>query len=121
MHVGGIFCGLAKAFDCVNHEMLLSKLYYFLIQGATANWFRSCLTKRKQKIEIKSLYATQSTYLSWGTIKHGVPQGAILGPLLFITYMNDLSPPINPLAIPIMFADDTSIIISGKNLDDFCM
>jgi hypothetical protein len=61
MHVGGIFCDLAKTFDCVNHEMLLSKLHYFGIQGATANWFRSYLTERKQKVEIKSPYATQST------------------------------------------------------------
>jgi hypothetical protein len=59
MHVGGVFCDLAKAFDCVNHEIFLSKLHYFGIQGATANWFRAYLTERKQKIEIKSPYATQ--------------------------------------------------------------
>jgi hypothetical protein len=53
VHVGRIFSDLAKAFNCVNHEILLSKLHYFGIQGATANWFRSYLTKRKQKIEIK--------------------------------------------------------------------
>jgi hypothetical protein len=47
MHVGGIFCDLAKAFDYVNHEMLLCKLHYFGIQGATANWFRFYLTERK--------------------------------------------------------------------------
>jgi hypothetical protein len=51
MHVGGIFCDLAKAFDCVNHEILLTKLHYFGIQGATASWFRSYLTGRKQKIK----------------------------------------------------------------------
>jgi hypothetical protein len=79
------------------------------------------LTERKQKIEIKSPYATQSTYSNWGTIKHGVPQGSISGPLLFVIYINDLSPTINTLAIPIIFADDTSIIISSKNLEEFCM
>jgi hypothetical protein len=56
MHVGGIFCDLAKAFDCfffdcVNHEILLTKLHFFGIQGATASWFRSYLTNRKQKID----------------------------------------------------------------------
>jgi hypothetical protein len=74
IHVG-IFCDLAKAFDCVNHEILLSKSHYFDIQGATANWFRSYLTGRKRKIEIKSPYATESTYLSWETITHGRFEG----------------------------------------------
>jgi hypothetical protein len=87
MHVGGIFCGLAKAFNCVNHVILLSQLHYFGIRGTMANWFRSYLTERKQKIEIKSPYATRSIYLSWGAIKHGVPQGSILEPLLFIIYI----------------------------------
>jgi hypothetical protein len=75
MYVGGIFCDLAKACDCVNHEILLIKLHFFGIQGATASWFRSYLTDRKQNIEIKSPYATQSTYSNWGTTEHGVPQG----------------------------------------------
>jgi hypothetical protein len=84
MHVCGIFCDLAKASDCINHEIFLTKLHYFGIQGAMASWFRSYLTGRKQKIEIKSPYTTQNTYLSWGTIERGIPQGSILGPLLFI-------------------------------------
>jgi hypothetical protein len=92
----------------------------FGIQGAMANWFRSYLTERKRKIEIKSPYATQSSYLSWGTTKHGVPLGLLLGPLLFITYINDLPPTINTLARPIIFIDDTSVI-SSKNLDVFFM
>jgi hypothetical protein len=119
--VGGIFCDLAKPFDCVNHGILLSKLHYFGVLGAMVNWFRSCLTGRKQKIEIKSPYGTQSTSLNWGTVKRGVLQGSVLGPLLFLTYINELPPTINTLTIPIIFADDTSLIISSKNLDDFCM
>jgi hypothetical protein len=53
MHVGRTFCDLTKAFDCVNHEILLAKLHYNGIQGTVAKWFRSYLTNRKQKTEIK--------------------------------------------------------------------
>jgi hypothetical protein len=84
-----------------------------------ANWFKSYLTDRKQKIGIKSPYTTQSTCSNWGTIEHGIPQGPILGPLFFIMYINDLQPTINTLAALIIFADDTSVIISSKNLDIF--
>jgi hypothetical protein len=61
MHVG-IFCNLAKAFDCVNHEILLVKLHFYFIQGTTT-------TNRKQKTEIK----LQKFSSKWGTVKHGVP------------------------------------------------
>jgi hypothetical protein len=53
LHVGEIFYHLAKAFDCVIHEILLAKLHYYGIQGTVANWFRSYLTNMKQKAEIK--------------------------------------------------------------------
>jgi hypothetical protein len=74
-HVGGMFCDLAKAFECVNHKILLSKLQFYGIRGTILKWLRSCLTDRKQKVEIKSPKYTQNFYSNWGTIKHGVSQG----------------------------------------------
>jgi len=87
LYVGRIFCDLSKAFDCVNHEILLTKLHFYGIQGITIDWFRSYLTNRKQKVEIKSPNSTHNLLSDWGILKHGVPHGSILGPILFLVYI----------------------------------
>jgi hypothetical protein len=107
---------LAKAFDCVNQEILLAKLHFCGIRGATADWFKSYLTNRRQKVEIKSRNETRNFFSDWGKLKHGVPQGSILGPLLFIIHKNDLPRKINSISKPLLFADDTSVIIYNRNL-----
>jgi hypothetical protein len=98
----------------------LALLHFYAIQGTAVNWFRSYLTNIKQKLEIKPSSATPNFSSNWGTVANGVPQGSILGPLLFITYINDLSSTIKTLSEPVIFTDNTGVIISNKNVDDFC-
>jgi hypothetical protein len=115
MHVPGILCDLAKAFDCTNHEILITKLNIYGTCGSAANSFRSYLINRRQSVEIKSPNNIQKFYSSWGIIKRGILKGSILGPLLFIIYINDLPPTMNTLSELIILADDTSVIISSSD------
>jgi hypothetical protein len=73
-----------QGFDCVNHEILLAKLHFYGIQGAFEDWFGFHLSNRKQKGEIKPPHTTKTFFSDWGTLKHEVPLGSNLGPLLFI-------------------------------------
>jgi len=71
-------------------------------------------------VEVKSLKTTQIFSCNWGTQNYGVPQGSILGPLLFIMYITNLPMRINSASKPIVFADDTGVTISKRNYGDFC-
>jgi hypothetical protein len=107
----GVFLDLSKAFDTIDHGILLRKLYLLGIRGVVNNWFGSYLSNRKQFVEIKDC---RSALMQ---ISCGVPQGSILGPLLFIIYINDLVSAIQDCDV-IMFADDTNLFFTSKNLID---
>ena len=100
-----------KAFDTVDHEILLNKLYHYGIRGVAHDWMKSYLTNRPQQV---SYNGETSAYKN---MKCGVPQGSILGPLLFIIYINDLSSVSNILT-SVLFADDTTLLDSDSNLTE---
>jgi hypothetical protein len=79
--VGGIFCDLRKAFDVVNHKILLNKLQQYGIVGKFNALIKSYLTERYQRVVIQD--NSNNSYSDWEIVKHGVPQGSILGPLFF--------------------------------------
>ena len=108
-HSIGIFIDLSKAFDTINHEILMKKLYHYGIRGIAHSWFNSYLTNRKQLVYIEGVYSPLCN------ITCGVPQGSILGPLLFVLYVNDIINSSKCLQF-ILFADDTNLFYSCTDL-----
>ncbi len=104
----GVFLDLSKAFDTINHQTLLNKLEHYGIRGPALSWFTSYLTNRRQYVNFNGVNSKT------GLIDCGVPQGSVLGPLLFILYTNDLHTCLES-SKGILFADDTTDYITGPN------
>jgi retron-type reverse transcriptase len=104
----GVFLDLSKAFDTLNHEILLAKLQHYGINGLALKWIKSYLLGRKQFVQFKESRSSEQTIVC------GIPQGSILGPLLFILYINDISNA-STLTESLTFADDTSVFYSHSD------
>lgn len=107
----GIFLDLSKAFDTVDHSILIGKLEKYGIRGIPLSWFKDYLSNRKQQVKCNE------TLSSFKAINFGVPQGSILGPLLFLIYINDL-PNVSSILHFILFADDSNVFISHKSYEN---
>jgi len=117
--VGGLFCDLQKAFDCVNYDVLLSKMKFYGITGVANRLLESYLRNRYQRVIINDHNNSNAYFSKWKKVQHRVPQGSVLGPLLFLIYINDLYKSVSDKSSPILFADDTSFIIANCNESEF--
>ena len=103
-----IFCDLSKAFDIIDHDILLHKLVHYGLRGVVNDWLRSYLNNRKQYVELKHAKSRQNF------ISCGVPQGSILGPLLYLLYVNDIGVACDDKIYS--FADDTTLLTSSNSV-----
>ena len=109
LFTSGIFIDLKKAFDTVNHQILLNKLNHYGFRGIINNWFESFLCNRSQTLKINKQLSDVAL------ISNGVPQGSVLDPLLFLLYINNIHTCSNTFNF-YLFADDTNILYANKNL-----
>ena len=108
----GIFLDLAKAFDTISRKILIKKLACLGIRGGPLEWFRSYLCNRTQRVVLADHHSDSAT------VNFGVPQGSVLGPTLFIIYINGLCSTELPQAKIFTYADDTAIIFHGKKWEE---
>ena len=112
----GLFLDLSKAFDTLDHNILLQKLERYGIRGKALEWFKSYLSTRKMRCKCRVESSTKIEYSEYFNSNYGTPQGSCLGPLLFILFTNDLH--LNIIySSTILFADDTTLYNSHRNLE----
>ena len=113
VYLGAVFIDLSKAFDTVPHNLLLKKLEPYGIRGVALDLIESYLSNRKQYVTLNGVQSTTQD------INIGVPQGSVLGPLLFLMHINDLPNAVRNLK-SILFADDTTLFTKNKNAQELC-
>lgn len=118
MHTLAIFLDMSKAFDFVSHKLLLAKIERYGLRGTALSWIASYLSDRQQCVEITKMTGSEKKTFSssFSFNRCGVPQGSVLGPLLFLLYINDLPNALNQKCI--LFADDTTLITKSKSKEE---
>jgi len=107
----GIYLDLQKAFDTVDHSILMAKLYNYGFRGNVYNWFKDYLYDRQQFDSIRGINSGTAS------VSCGVPQGFVLGPLLFLIYVNGMYFCIDDATVK-LFADDTNLFVCGQSIDE---